>query len=216
MPTTEQAVESVLRHLGATIIRDIIYIIGGSTILLTFLYLYKRLPNGPIDIFYKVYFMALSWMTGFAVQEIFSTLRIVTTSYKKPGKILIIMLRLFTTGGRWDKLPSVDNIDIHKIDLCIDKHSDTKTWNRIERIISLKMVGSTMGSSLLITSILLFICDFKFQNSDKFELILGIIAFVFALAFIQINRIKTVQHYDTVLKTHDNCERCNGSGLIKK
>jgi hypothetical protein len=211
MSTTDQAFETLLKNLGTTIVRDLIYVLGGASILFAFLYRFNFLSQSSVDIFIKIFLVGLAWIIGYATQEIFCIFGLVTTAYKKPNKFLIFLLNRFAIPRDWSNMP-VDGKGLLKARLCIEKHCSTQTFGRIERTINLKQLGSTMGPCLLITFIIILSKLLFIKDINNYDWPLAIMSIILSLIFILINRLKVAEQYYLEWEIYSACPECNNIG----
>lgn len=147
------------------IYRDIVYIIGGSCVILSFLHLFDKTCIIRKDTHTAIYlFLAgLAYVIGYCVQDTASWMGIVTTSsYFKPGPIRIWFYEHFTR-EKWENV--FPNIKDQK-----KEDREKKIFQRLketefkikkkhraehERIISLMLIGTTIGPSGLVSAFLL-------------------------------------------------------------
>jgi len=148
------------------IVRDIIYIIGGTSVIVSFLYLHGQLKmiistNTQTAVYFFV--AGLSYPIGYCIQEIASITRIVTTaSYFDPWPILTRVYRRFTHEPWKDpykKLGERENI-VNKVkedELRIQRYASERQMAEIERTISFMQLGTTLGPCGIVSSALILI-----------------------------------------------------------
>ena len=147
------------------IYRDIVYIIGGFSVILTFLH-----TIGKICLLTKIdctagylYLAGIGYVIGYCIQDTASWIGIVTTAgYFKPGPIRIWFYERFTR-EKWENVfPDINDQkkeDREKKIFQRLKETEFKIKKKHraehERIISLMLIGTTIGPCGLISAFLL-------------------------------------------------------------
>ena len=164
----------LLKALKNFVVRDIIYIIGGSIVILSFLHL-----HGKIDVVVKyadddhtaicLILLGLAYALGYCIQETASWIGIVTTGDDfEPGRIRKELYKRFI-GREWDNLfNKIKNDDdkkkrrkeiISKLEQADRNFSgldpDSSIRMELERIISHMQIGTTIGPCAIISGVLL-------------------------------------------------------------
>jgi|GEM_PF-5738247 len=148
------------------------------------------------------------------LQEIFSIIGLVTTTYYKPGKFIIWFANRFSKNESWEKIPDIKVVDLYKLRKCLDEHCPDIARKRINRTINLKQVCSSMSSSMLLTGIFILLYWVR-NNTIKYALYSSIAIIVLSLFLALINRIKQAQQSLFEILFNYNCSHCNGSALIR-
>lgn len=168
----------LVKALKNFIVRDIIYIIGGASVILSFLYLCCKIdtskqsinitiiPESANVIFYIIG-IGLAYVIGYCIQEVFSLLHVVTTAnYFRPRFPLRWLYRCLV-GENWEDVFSDPDIPdgrqhrqevskrLRKADITINEKTsqDNKTYR--ERLTSLMMIGTVLGPCALVSGLLL-------------------------------------------------------------
>jgi len=195
----------LVKALKNFIVRDIIYIIGGASVIITFLYLFGKIDTirkeTPTVIY--LFIAGISYVIGYCIQELFSFLHIVTTaSYFKPCAVQKWLYHCLTL-SKWKEIALNEN-QLDEAELLIQEKACTDTKADRERIISLMMVGTTMGPCTFVSGILLvigaiainlnFCCrPTRVTVNTCFDLKLGITFLLASLLLIILGWIKGMQ-----------------------
>ena len=206
------AIETLIKEIFGTlkdfIYRDLFYVVGGISVLLSATFAFD------IPITYKgwtgVYITLLGYVVGYTLQEIVSIIGLVTTSYKQPNAFIKWIGKRFSPSECWESLPPVEKLDLAELRNCLDKHCNESCKSRINRTINLKQVGSSMGSSLLITTIILILAAIK-HPCDHWYIPLAAASLLLTLFLIIINWIKQTQQSIMQLEVNKICQVCKGS-----
>jgi len=159
----------LVKTLKNFIVRDIIYIIGGSSVIVSFLYLFNKTDAFGKEIHTAIYLLVagLAYMIGYCIQETASWIRIVTTaSFFEPWPILTWFYCRFLH-RKWEPIFSdiaegeyrrnniLERLD--QAELIIKEEASEDNKAERDRIISLMHMGTTMGPCSLVSCILLLI-----------------------------------------------------------
>lgn len=191
----------LFKALKNFIVRDIIYIIGGSSVILSFLYLSGKMCiiTGEKSVFFYLFIAGISYVIGYCIQELFSLMHIVTTaSYFDPWRILKKLYHCLTHRG-WKDIKLTDD-ELDKANIVIQERAYQDIKADRERIISLMMVGTTIGPCGLISGILLLIkavdtiSNFPFLTTvSNLDLKLAIAVILISILLIILGWIKGLQ-----------------------
>ena len=129
-------IAQVIRYF---IYRDLIFILSGSTIIVSTFYFYEKLEliSRGLSIVFIFYFIGFSYIIGYVVQDIFGLLRInpVRAYLKAPPSIVKRLYRWFE-GEDWLH-PNIEDEDIKNIQ--IEMYNAGEEWDRgkafLERIL---------------------------------------------------------------------------------
>ncbi len=135
--------------------RDLVYIVGGGTVLTSFLYSSNRLPIDKIPLGFTLLGMGLSYVIGYEIQDLFSISRIVTTAYvPKPNRFLKWVYKRFENKA-WEDLPECSFDDIgHALQ---SFHDNDRSRAHYERTISHLILGATIGPCMFIAALFIFV-----------------------------------------------------------
>jgi len=105
-----------LKALKDFIFRDILYILGGVSVILSILYAYDKMDVvcKDLSIFIVLYIVGISYVLGWLIQTTFSVFHIVTTSQNyRPKRWLIKLLFIcFMRQNKFKKLNSSTKTNI--------------------------------------------------------------------------------------------------------
>jgi UDP-N-acetylmuramyl pentapeptide phosphotransferase/UDP-N-acetylglucosamine-1-phosphate transferase len=183
--------------------RDLYYIIGGASIILSFLFYYNIFPfEKDIASYLVIFILLISYVIGYLIQELFSLFRIVRTTLPRQIKIIDGFLYWIFVGKKCESRGT--NRDYQKLDTDLKEAFNEKNMieslSQFKRIISLKQIGATIGSNWLICSIIILLKYFNdVESASKINiLILGVVIFIFSLVAIVINRIKLANQIESI------------------
>jgi len=96
------------KNIRQFIVRDLVFLTGGGSVLTSFLYCFDRLPRKETPVAFYLLGAGVAYVIGCALQDLFSIARIVTTGpVPRPGKFLQFIYRSFT-GEEWTDLERFD------------------------------------------------------------------------------------------------------------
>ena len=184
-----------VRSLRHFIARDVIYIVGGGTVLLSFLYLFDKIPEKDISTPYFLFVAGIAYVVGYAVQDGGSLIGLTTTSYSyRPGRFTCFW---FETLQRrpFPKIPKEFNFH-KKVQELYDIKNNEEFLSSFRRIINLLQVGATMGPSSLLSGGIL---GFKaYETKTYFDFSLSAGAIIFGFLFIVHSWIKVAQRAEAI------------------
>ena len=169
--------------------RDLVYIVGGGTVLTSFLYSSNRLPNGDIPVAFTLLGIGLSYVIGYAIQDLFSISRIVTTAQvPKPNRFLKWAYERFENRP-WEDLPecSFDDVD-HAVQSFLDNDLYRAHY---ERTISHLMLGATIGPCMLIAALFVFVRWCYHRN--LFDFVLFALSLLLGCGLVILCWLKAIQ-----------------------
>ena len=142
------------KNVREFIFRDIIYIVGGGIVLISFLYRFDCLPNQNTPVVFYLLGAGLSYVIGLSIQDLFSIARLVTTAkYEKPNRLVRCMYRRFYN-EKWKDLPELNSNEVLPAVRKLLRNDLRRA--HYERMISGLILASTMGPCMLISSLLIF------------------------------------------------------------
>ena len=187
----EKIMEALINPLKTFLMRDFTFIIGGSAVILSFLFAYDRVPTKELPVILYLLGLCFAYAIGYAIQDGFTLLHFVRT---KAG------LTPHWFGKALYHLFECKKVKFLKVDE--DKYEESKEWlysskdserfrANHERIESLKQVGTTIGPCFLISGAILFAKPFL--NKLCFELSLSVGVFVIGLILYCLGWLKVTQ-----------------------
>ena len=175
----------LIKELRHFIVRDLVFMIGGGAVISSFLYVCPRFRPQPADHFVVFLFLAgLSYVVGYAVQDGTNLLGI--TRIAPPRQLFCLVRACYErlTGIPWEDIGH--EVDFGKAERCI--LPGTPDGIRLERIISLKQVGTTVGPCSLLSAITILVGNTRFGNYS--DLLLSACATGLGLLLVLLGRIK--------------------------
>lgn len=163
------------------IARDVMYILGGSCALSSLILLLgennpllEELPTAG-----ALLWAGVAYITGFAIQETLSLTPLVTTQViSRPGPVVKFFYARFTRQD-WEE---IDCSNWTATLANFEENAPERTYQNYQRIISLMHIGTAVGSSLYVSSLLLLINAF-FVGGALAWVVFGACTFLsFALA----------------------------------
>ena len=137
------------------LVRDLIYIIGGGCILVSFLYRFDRLPGERTPVAFYLLGTGVAYVLGCAAQDLFSIARFVTTGpVVKPGRFIRYIYRRFT-GEQWGELKGFEPSEVRQAIRSVLKEDEARAAH-YERAIGGMILATTMAPCTLICSGLVF------------------------------------------------------------
>jgi len=176
----------LIKELKHFISRDVFYILGGALILYSFSYKLGLIYDSNLPTVIYLFLAGISYVLGFVAQETFSLIGLVTTGQTEPGSKMKALYRIWV-GVDW----KVENLDLHRYKMLIYEKTNEQLLAQLNRIISLKHIGSTMASCFLIS------CVFFLSKATETELpkdiVMTISSFIIGILLIFLNRLQSAQ-----------------------
>lgn len=150
----------IIRHF---ITRDVIYIIGGSIVILSFMYKFNRISTTNLPVAFYILGAGVSYILGYTIQDTFSLLPFVKTRTRLQYNTFIQKLYKIFVGedGKWELLMTI-NLDDARREL--DSQGRERIQAQLERIITLKHIGMAIGSCGLVSSTFLILQAIEYKN----------------------------------------------------
>ncbi len=212
MSATDTAIKGAFDTFGKFLYRDMLYVVGGITVLLSIRYTFGR-PEISLNTATLIYVSFLGYIIGYALQEVLSFSQLVTTGYRKLTPRYTSAMKLLAPHVDWDSFKDFEYKNVDKLLLCVDAHANTETRKRIDRIINLKHIGAS-GASFGVASIILFCGSYKHQcECHKCVLPLAISAFVLSVILVLTSHIKCRQQLLIELAVNETCGECETIGI---
>jgi len=195
----------VVKSIGKYFARDFLYFLGGTCVIVCFLYLKGIVPRREFKNYELFFIVSIGYVVGYLNQEFGSIIHITTTQRPKE-KICLIYKWIFKrfTGRDFDEsiLKRTEQINFH------DVPRESKRYDEFQRIIFHKQVGTTMSSNLLICSIILML-KFYFPihfKRDELTLPLLIACIFMSIVLIAVAWIKLLQQAELIEKVRQETE----------
>lgn len=201
--------DELIKALRHFITRDVVYIFGGSTVFVFFVYLFNLLDLNQLGLIlsnsekYSGWVMAplvamglgSMWVIGYMLQELFSLTPIVVT---KP-------LNKVSRRDKWlyHKFHHCEWLDIGEFDfedarLEVNELASEDNKAELQRIVMLKHVGTTLGACILTCSVL--IVAYPLISPAKVNTELLVFSIAISLAFLIVGRIKVLEEMQFIYR----------------
>lgn len=208
MSAIDTTIKEAFKAFGTFIYRDMLYVVGGITVLLAFRYSFDGPPMSS-DTSTLIYVGFLGYVIGYALRELLSVVGFVTTAYRKLKPWQLWIAEKFAPDEDWADLPDPGRIRMGKLRQCMDAHIPDGTRKRIERTNNLKHLGAS-GASFLVVALLLLFGAYK-HKCAIWIIALAISAFLLALILGCMSHIKGAQQRLMELEANRECKDCKGS-----
>jgi hypothetical protein len=160
----------LVKTLKNFIVRDMIYIVGGVCVIVSFLHLHgylKKVISKDTNVAVYLFIAGLSYPVGYCIQEVASLIKIVTTGHDfEPGRVRTKLYERYT-GSTWSIFSDIKDGDRKKrrekivkeldkagrIFQCLDAENSIRT--ELERIISHMQIGTAIGTCAVVSGLLL-------------------------------------------------------------
>ena len=183
-----QFLEHLLKNL---VVRDLIFLFGGSTFLYSLLDKTRifRINLNTVSGIEIFLFLGFAYVVGYVIQEATTILRITTT--KVPIKYCWLVRIIHNCIHREKGLPDfVDNeLKSAKKFINFEKDNEHLRLER-ERIILFKNIGMTLGPTMIYTSFIYFYSTY-FLGGNQCDLAISLL--VFGIILILLGWVKTVR-----------------------
>lgn len=181
-----------IRHFIA---RDVIYVIGGGTVILSIAYwldIDEKWKSYPAAIYW--FGVGILYVVGYTIQELISLLGIIRTgSVRKLWRPIEFFYNRFT-GSLWEDLESVDLQDANAT---VDWYGNERQIAKIERTITLKHISSTMGACALVSAFV--VGSHFFVDYSGYDLAIASVIFAFTAVWIVMCWVKCGQEQQQTL-----------------
>jgi len=176
---------SALKHI---IYRDLLYVIGGISVISSFLYLFQLEPKWDLPTLVYLFPIGIGYTIGYMIQDGMSIIGIVTTRLlTEPCPLLRWVYRRFTD-QEWTKL---EGFDAGKARMEFLEKSSERAMAEYQRIVVLKQIGSTMGSCLIVSFVLLSVK--AYCTGSPFDISLAVAGLASGATFVTLDWLKAAQ-----------------------
>jgi hypothetical protein len=190
--------ENLVKALGRLATRDIPHIIGGASVILSFLYLFANLSI-PIDLSTPevLLFVGIAYVVGYTIQDTLGLTPIINSSIVvRPGAFLKWLYKKWAR-TEWEV---AKNFDIYREYVQMYIHLNFEQTTAIERIIFLKTIGNSTGSNWLVASLLLGIKGLN--TPTTFNISLAVSAFIISVILILLGWLQGLQAIKALFELH--------------
>lgn len=177
-----------LRHF---VVRDIVFMIGGGIVISSFFYVFPELrPKHDDHVVVFLFIAGLSYVIGYGIQDGANWLGLTKVA---PAHKLSCALTKHAykriTGEEWADI--IKEVNFREAERCID--ADNAEGVRLERIIGLKQVGTTVGPCCFVASIAIVVGHWDSFGGEGQDIALVISGIVFGVLLIMLSRAKAAE-----------------------
>jgi len=194
---------ALVEALKDFIARDILFVIGGASLMLSFCMLIGiPIPSNP-SLYAVLFGVGVAYGIGYVIQDGISLIGLTTTgTVKRPGSLIRVLYRRLT-GSEWKKIETDEEMkELGKAKKAFNDIANDNNRAQWHRTVVIKQIGTTLGSSWLLISILLLIARFILKDRanylpDGLEpwhlLPMGIGGLIFSFVLIGLSWVKGAQ-----------------------
>lgn len=188
--------ENLIIFFARFLYRDIIWILGGSLVLITIAYGadFEEAELAIAELTNAVYFLAavFSWIVGYVVQDIAGILHITSTSVESkiatnPSNFVKWMYKRFIGS---DYCPPSESVDVTHVWFPL-KDNSTAEGAYYERLIGLLVVGACIGPASLIAAISILV--HAAPQFDTHSIVTSVLLLLLSVFLLVLARIKLLQ-----------------------
>ena len=187
--------DELVKTLKHFIYRDLLYVIGGGAVIVSFLYLFGQLDLQKIPTAVYLLGAGIAYVIGYAIQDGLSLTPVITTvPVSKPGRIVKRLYKCFL-GREWQEL---DSFDLDAESIRINEDANERSRTQLERIISLKHIGTTMGSCGLVSALPLAFKAVETKGGFDFTLV-GLVSLA-SIVLLALSWVKAAQEAEYIAR----------------
>lgn len=192
----------LVKLIGKFFARDFLYILGGSTIIFSMIYLNEKAPS-KFETYQLIGILSVGYVVGYANQQFYSILRITTTAprIKPPNKFIKKLFKRFTYDDFRDEI--VEKVGRRSFFKVVSQLNE-KSASELERIINLKHIGTTTGPNWMTTSFIW--AYFLFKDFSYFNLSIFVFLLSTSLILIFLGWIMTLLQMDFISDSLEEIE----------
>lgn len=151
----------LIKFIKDFIVRDIIYIIGGVSVILSLLYAFGKMDviGKEPSIITVLYIIGISYVVGWVIQETFSLIHVVTLSMSyRPWSwwVITLLYRLYIR----EKYQEIPQFDQDKYSVKINEKANQRNIAESDRIVNHLQICTTIGPCAFVTGIILWVFRF--------------------------------------------------------
>lgn len=179
----------LFRFVTLFITRDVIYIFGGSSIILSFLYLFDRLPlTNNVPTAHLIFAGGFAYSIGYAVQGIFGFTPLVNVRLIfKIGKFGNFLYKLFERRD-WEDVSQFNPFEARVV---INESASERSFSYVERLIMLRHIGTTIGPCYIVSAIPLMVRAWR--TTEPFDITLTSAVIGIGVVLILLGYLMTMQ-----------------------
>jgi len=157
--------------------RDVAYMLGGTLVIGSFLFLYQKTVHfGQWSTPLYLLGAGYAWIIGYTVQEFFSLIFLGTTAAHFKAPWIVRKLYPLFTRKPWKDVPEFDHMEVR---IRIYDSGKDRLIAYLERIATLRLVGTCVGPCALVSGFLLLVIDFGLAVADiAFGIVLLLLGWV--------------------------------------
>lgn len=179
--------DSFVKAVEKFLTRDLLYILGGGSLIFSILYYFNIALPEKLESYQIIFGAGIAYVLGYIIQEIISLTPILTTSHFKPNRFVRWLYKRFSNN---DLSKDLNMTNLEAFFTIYPSLSDRQI-EQIERTITLKHVGSTMGANWLVSS--LFTLLKALESYSSFDIFMAIGLLLLSLFLIFLSWIKGAQ-----------------------
>ena len=191
-------VRKVAESLSYFVTRDVLYVVGGSSVILSFAYLLDRLPTSDLFAVWYLLGAGIAYVVGYAIQDGLSFTPIITIRPVIHPNRIVRELYKRLTGTPWNDLPPYDP---ELVTIRVAEKASERAITELRRIISLKHIGTTMGSCWFVSGLVLTARSVTKTASDN--VLLAVVTLTFAALLLALGWVKGAQEAQCVYRLYD-------------
>jgi len=197
-----EAIEAIIKSFTSFLYRDVMFVLGGSAIITSWLYKYDRIPSGEPSVAAYILTAGFAYAVGYAVQDIFTIFRIVRTKAgMAPSPFGKFLYRLFER--RNVEFEKFSNQEYEKAKEWLYRDNKVQRFRAdYERIESLKQVGTTLGLCIAISGVILFLKYLLDDTCDSFDIATAAAAILLGTVLWSLGWLKVTQQAQYLLKRY--------------
>jgi hypothetical protein len=177
------------------IYRDLAFVLGGASVVVSFLYSFGKLPLAPDGLTIALG-LGVAYVLGYVIQDLATLCHLVRTKVAvPPARIGKGLYWLYERKSIAFKEVDSEVFEKAKKDLLLK--APESVWADHERVESLKQVGTTLGPSLMISGAMLL--SRPWLATRNFETTLGVIVLGLGVALVLLGWLKVTQQAQITL-----------------
>ena len=179
--------DELVRALRHFITRDLIFLVGGGSVVASFVYTFGQPPTPRDPVVLYLLAAGISYVVGYALQDASGLLPVLPTT--APRKLNRYQRRLFEwyTREQWQDIPETTDFQRAEEGL---QHERQIAW--LERITSLRQVCTTVAPCWVVSAGLLGVRRWQ-KGAQDFDLPVALAAFVIAVVLGHLAWVKAAQ-----------------------
>jgi len=183
-------VAEIPKNIAQFVARDLVFITGGAGVLASVLYWLDRSPIRDLPSGYLVLVLGISYAVGFATQEAFHFLCLVTTkNVYSPNRILVWMFERYDHSKWPSGIEATDDDELRSFQRA--NPPEAHWYANHQRVITHMMIGATLAPCAFISGVLVLLKCIEECSRDP--LVLGVACILLSLVLWPIGWLKAMQ-----------------------